>query len=73
IGMGATILDGAVIESGAMVAANALVTPGKRVRKGELWGGSPARLLRRLSEEDMAFFPVSAAHYAELAAEYVKR
>ena len=70
VGMGAVILDGAVVESGAMVAAGALVTPGKRVRKGELWSGSPAKLFRPLSEQDLAFFPVSARGYAELAAKY---
>ena len=72
IGMGATVMDGAVVESGAMVAAGALVTPGKRVKKGELWGGSPAKFLRNLSEQDVAFFPVSARNYVELAGEYLR-
>lgn len=70
IGMGATVMDGAVVEGGAMVAAGALVTPGKVVRRGELWAGSPARMLRALSQEELDFFPVSAAHYADLAREY---
>ncbi len=71
IGMGATVMDGAVVEGGAMVAAGALVTPGKVVKKGELWGGSPAKCLRRLTDEELAFFPVSAAHYAALGADYL--
>lgn len=70
IGMGAIVLDGAVVESGAMVAAGAVVTPGKRVKAGELWGGNPARLLRELSEQDRAFFPVSAANYVALSRTY---
>lgn len=70
IGMGATVMDGVVVESGAMVAAGALVTPGKRVKAGELWAGSPARFLRPLSQDELAFFPVSAASYADLAREY---
>jgi carbonic anhydrase/acetyltransferase-like protein (isoleucine patch superfamily) len=70
IGMGAVVLDGAVVESGAMVAAGAVVTPGKRVRAGELWGGNPAKLLRALSDEDRAFFPVSAANYVALSQRY---
>ncbi len=70
IGMGATVMDGVVVESGAMIAAGALVTPGKRVKKGELWAGSPAKFLRELSQEELDFFAVSAAHYANLAAEY---
>lgn len=70
VGMGAVVLDGAVVESGAMVAAGAVVTPGKRVKSGELWGGNPAKMLRRLSDEEIAFFPVSAEKYVELAAKY---
>ncbi|HIJ39027.1 MAG TPA: gamma carbonic anhydrase family protein [Rhodospirillaceae bacterium] len=71
VGMGATVMDGAVVESGGMVAAGALVTPGKVVKKGTLWAGSPAKYLRPLTEQELAFFPVSAAGYAELAAEYL--
>ncbi len=72
VGMGATVMDGAVVETGAMVAAGALVTPGKVVKAGELWGGSPARMLRRLTAEELAGFPESAHHYAELAATYLE-
>jgi gamma-carbonic anhydrase len=70
IGMGATVMDGARVESGAMVAAGALVPPGKVVRKGELWAGSPAKLMRPLSEAELAFFPVSVKNYVELARDY---
>lgn len=70
VGMKAVVMDGAVVESGAMVAAGALVTPGKRVRRGELWAGSPARKLRDLTAEDVEGFRISAQRYAALAAEY---
>jgi carbonic anhydrase/acetyltransferase-like protein (isoleucine patch superfamily) len=70
IGMKACLMDGVVVESGGMVAAGALVTPGKRVRKGELWAGSPAKLMRALSEKEMAYFAYSARHYCEVAASY---
>jgi carbonic anhydrase/acetyltransferase-like protein (isoleucine patch superfamily) len=70
IGMKACIMDGVVVESGGMVAAGALVTPGKRVKNGELWAGSPAKLMRSLTDKEMAYFAYSAAHYAELAASY---
>ena len=68
IGMKACIMDGVVVESGGMVAAGALVTPGKRVRKGELWAGSPAKLMRPLSDKEMAYFAYSAKHYCDVAA-----
>jgi carbonic anhydrase/acetyltransferase-like protein (isoleucine patch superfamily) len=70
VGMKACVMDGVVVESGAMVAAGALVTPGKRVKRGELWAGSPAKLMRPLSEKEIAYFAYSAQHYAELAASY---
>lgn len=70
IGMHSTVLDGAVIESQAMVAAGALVTPGKIVRKGELWAGNPARKLRDLTEKDYETFKRIAAGYVTLAQSY---
>ena len=70
VGMKACVMDGVVVESGAMVAAGALVTPGKRVKRGELWAGSPAKLMRPLTEREVAYFTYSAQHYAELAACY---
>ncbi|MGY9005523.1 MAG: gamma carbonic anhydrase family protein [Alphaproteobacteria bacterium] len=71
VGMSATVLDGAVVETGAMVAAGAVVTPGKRVLAGQLWAGMPAKHMRDLSEEDIAYFQVSADHYSELAGKYL--
>jgi len=71
IGMKACVMDGAYVESGAMVAAGALVTPGKRVPAGQLWGGSPARFMRDLTEDEKAYIPYSAKHYVELAARYL--
>lgn len=70
VGMQACVMDGAVVETGAMVAAGALVTPGKRVPRGELWAGRPARFLRPMTEAECADIPDSAARYARLAAEY---
>ena len=70
IGMRSAVIDGAVIESRAMVAAGAMVTPFKRVKSGELWAGSPAKLMRSLSEEEIAGFAYSAEHYRRLAASY---
>lgn len=72
IGMGAIILDEAVVEDKAMVAAGALVPPGKRIPTGQLWGGSPARYMRDLTEEELAFFPQSADNYVRLAKEYME-
>ncbi len=70
IGMRAIVMDGAVVESGAWVAAGALVPPGKRIPKGQVWAGVPAKYLRDMTPEEIAYIPVSAQNYAELAREY---
>ena len=67
VGMGAIVMDGCVIEPTGMLAAGAMLTPGKRIPAGELWAGRPARKMRDLSDEDLAFNVESAAHYVEVA------
>ena len=54
IGMGATIMDNVVVGKNAMVAAGSLVTPGKQIPEGVLWGGSPAKYMRDLTEAEIA-------------------
>ena len=71
IGMHSTVLDGAVVESEAMVAAGAVVTPGKIVRRGELWAGNPAQKLRDLTEKDLETFKWVVAHYVRLSKTYL--
>jgi carbonic anhydrase/acetyltransferase-like protein (isoleucine patch superfamily) len=70
IGMGAIVLDGAVIGPDAMVGAGALVTPGTVVPPGALALGSPAKVKRQLSQDELVHLRASAARYAELAARY---
>jgi carbonic anhydrase/acetyltransferase-like protein (isoleucine patch superfamily) len=72
VGMKACICDGAVVEGGAMVAAGALVPPGKRVRSGELWGGSPARFMRKLGDEERRYLAELPGRYVGHAEEYRK-
>jgi gamma-carbonic anhydrase len=66
IGMKSTVMDGAVVESGAMVAAGSLVPPGKRVLKGEIWAGTPAKLFRKVTPEMEQMFVETWKHYAKL-------
>lgn len=67
VGMGATLLDGVVVEKNAMVAAGALVRQNTRIPAGEVWGGNPAKFLRKLTEEEMTFISQSALNYSNLA------
>lgn len=70
VGMGATVMDGAVIESDGMLAAGAMLTPGKRIKSGELWAGSPAKFKRHLSEQEIEKNRWMAGHYHRLAQQH---
>lgn len=72
IGMGARILNGADIGEKCLVGAGALVTEGKRFDAGMLIVGSPARVLRPLTEQEIALLELSASHYAEKAGHYAR-
>jgi carbonic anhydrase/acetyltransferase-like protein (isoleucine patch superfamily) len=63
-------LNGAVIQSECIVGAGALVTEGKRFERGSLIVGAPARVVRRVSDQEKEALRVSAAHYAEKAQRY---
>lgn len=51
IGMGSTVLDNVVVESGSVVAAGALVLSRTHIPSGELWGGVPAKFIKKISAE----------------------
>ncbi len=72
VGISATVLDGAVIEEGGMLGAGGLLTPGKIIGRNELWLGSPAKLVRVMSEEERRKFDRNAVVYCELAARFRK-
>ena len=63
IGMGATILNGARIGSNAVVGACSLVTEGKEFPDFSLLKGTPAKLVRRLTADEVAEFGTAAEHY----------
>ena len=71
IGMGATLLNRAVIGANCIVGAGALVTEGKVFPNGSLIVGSPARLVRPLTEEEIARLKLSAAVYVANAKRYL--
>lgn len=52
IGIGAIILERALIEDNCIVAAGSLVPPGMRVESGNVMMGTPARKIRKVSEDD---------------------
>jgi len=71
IGMGAVLLDRATIGPRCIVGAGALVTPGTEIPEGHLALGSPAKVKRALTDEELAWIDSSAQHYVKLAARYL--
>ena len=67
IGMGAIVLSGAVIGDHCMVGAGALVTGKMNAPAGSLILGSPAKVIRPLTEAELAHLEESAEDYIRLA------
>lgn len=70
VGMGSIILNNATIGEKSIVGAGSLVTEGKKIPSGVLCLGSPAKVIRNLTEEEIDKIRISADHYKELASEY---
>ena len=70
IGMSATILDGAVIGKESIVGAQSLVTKNKVFPPRSLIMGNPAKVIRVLSDEEVASLYTSAANYVNFKAMY---
>ena len=66
VGMGSTVMDGAVVEDDVIIGAGSLVPPGKRLESGYLYVGSPVRQARPLTDKERAFFSYSARNYVTL-------
>ncbi len=73
IGMSATILDGAVIGRESIVGAGALVTKNKIFPPRSLIIGSPAKVVRELSDDEVAELYASAARYVGFKNEYSEK
>ena len=65
IGMSATILDGAIIGKESIVGASALVTKNKVFPPRSLIMGSPAKVVRELTDEEVKELYASASRYVE--------
>lgn len=73
IGMGALILDDVHIQKQVMVAAGSVVAPGKILESGYLYLGNPAKVLRKLTTEEIERLHYSAMHYIRLKNKYLNR
>lgn len=70
IGINAVVLNGAVIGRDCLIGANALVPEGKEIPDRSLVVGSPCRILRPLSDEEVAGLRRNAAAYVEKGRRY---
>ena len=65
IGMGSTVLNRTKVGKNCMVGANSLVTHSIPTEDGVLILGSPAKIVRKLSEEETKHLKDNADHYVE--------
>ncbi len=70
IGMGATVLNGAVIGDNCLIGAGALITENKEIPAGSLVMGVPGKVVRMLTEDQIAGLYSSATKYQENAARF---
>jgi len=72
IGMGSIVLDGAVIEEDCIIGANTLVPMNKVIPKGSMAFGSPVKVIRKLTEDEISSILDSAKSYVEVSRQYMK-
>lgn len=71
VGMGAIIMDGAHIGKGSLVGAGAVVTPGTIIPPDSVVLGFPAKVVKKVGDEEKRLIVESSRHYVELAHHYL--
>ena len=62
VGMGSTILDHVVVGEGAIVAAGSLVLSNTVIEPGSIWGGVPAKFIKKVDPEQAKELNEKIAH-----------
>ena len=70
IGIGAILLDGVRVGRNSLVAAGSLLTPGMQIPPGSMVMGSPAKVKRALTADELAYLDKSWRNYVELKSHY---
>jgi carbonic anhydrase/acetyltransferase-like protein (isoleucine patch superfamily) len=70
VGMGSTVLDNADIGADCVIAAGSLVPPRMVVPPRSLVRGSPAKVIRDVTEAELGLGPTGALHYIDIARRY---
>ncbi|OLU35264.1 gamma carbonic anhydrase family protein [Pseudomonas sp. PA15(2017)] len=71
VGMGSTVMDGAVVEDDVIIGAGSLVPPGKVLESGFLYVGSPVKQARPLTDKERHFFSYTAGNYVRLKDQHI--
>ncbi|MBQ8056573.1 MAG: gamma carbonic anhydrase family protein [Paludibacteraceae bacterium] len=72
VGMGATVLDNAVVGEGAIVAAGSLVLSNTVIEPNSIWGGVPAKFIKKVSPEQAKEINQKIAHNYSMYASWYK-
>lgn len=72
IGIGAIILNRSVIGKNCIVGAGTLIPEGKEFPEGVMIMGTPGKVMRDLTEKELAYLAYPSSHYVENAARYRK-
>eukprot|EP00184_Porphyridium_aerugineum_P008480 CAMPEP_0184692520 /NCGR_PEP_ID=MMETSP0313-20130426/969_1 /TAXON_ID=2792 /ORGANISM="Porphyridium aerugineum, Strain SAG 1380-2" /LENGTH=266 /DNA_ID=CAMNT_0027150357 /DNA_START=169 /DNA_END=969 /DNA_ORIENTATION=+ len=67
IGMNAVLMECSTVESRAMLAANSVLQTGSVVPEGEMWAGNPAKLKRKLTQEELSSLTQNSVQYVLLS------
>lgn len=71
IGMGTIVMDDVNIPDRVMIGAGSLVSSGKALESEMLYMGRPAKAVRTLTKEELAYLQYSAEHYIRLKNNYL--
>ncbi|HCD51965.1 MAG TPA: gamma carbonic anhydrase family protein [Balneolaceae bacterium] len=70
VGMNAVILDKVIVEPDVIIAAGSLVAPNKTLESGYMYMGSPAKPVRKLTEDEIASIPKYSQNYVKYSRAY---
>jgi carbonic anhydrase/acetyltransferase-like protein (isoleucine patch superfamily) len=70
IGIKSVVLNGARIGRNCVIGANSLITENKVIPNGVMVMGSPGRVVRQLTQDEITHFADFAPHYAARAKRY---
>jgi carbonic anhydrase/acetyltransferase-like protein (isoleucine patch superfamily) len=70
VGIGAIVLNRAVVGRGCLIGAGALIPEGKVIPDGSVVMGSPGKIVREVTADDLARIRLAASHYIDHIREY---